>query len=53
MSDEKSYSLCRDCVFKVFLTEGPVKLMQRVKTAYSFLQYGSNLSHFIILKLPM
>ena len=33
--------------------KGPVKLIQRVKIAHSFLQSVSNLFHFIILSLPM
>ena len=33
--------------------EGPVKLIQRVKIAHSFLQSVSNQFHFIILSLPM
>ena len=35
------------------LHKGPVKLMQQVKITHSFLQSVSNLSHFIILSLPM
>ena len=34
-------------------TKEPVKLMQLVKIARSFLQSVSNLFHFIILSLPM
>ena len=33
--------------------KGPVKLIQRVKIAHSFLQSVSNMFHFIILSLPM
>ena len=33
--------------------KGPVKLMQLVKIAHSFLQSVSNLFHFIILSLPV
>ena len=33
--------------------KGPVKLIQRVKTAQSFLQSVSNLFHSIILSLPI
>ena len=33
--------------------KGPVKLMQRVKIAHSFLQSMSNQFHFIILSWPM
>ena len=33
--------------------KGPVKLIQRVKIANSFLHFVSNLFHFIILRLPM
>ena len=32
---------------------GPVKLIQRVKIAHSFLQFVSNLFHFIILSLSI
>ena len=35
------------------LLRRPVKLIQRVKIAHSFLQSVSNLFHFIILSLPM
>ena len=35
------------------IAKGTVKLMQRVKIAHSFLQFVSNLFHFIILILPM
>ena len=35
------------------ILRGPVKLIQRVKIAHSFLQSLSNLFHFIILSLPM
>ena len=34
-------------------TKGPLKLMQRVKIAHSFLQSVLNLFHFIILSLPI
>ena len=33
--------------------KGPVKLIQRVKIAHSFLQSVSNQFHVIILRLPM
>ena len=33
--------------------KGPVKLIQRVKIAHSFLQSALNLFHFIILSLPI
>ena len=36
-----------------WINKGPVKLMQRMKIAHSFLQSESNLFHFIILTLPM
>ena len=39
-------------IYKI-LGKGPVKLIQRVKIAQSFLQSVSNLFHFIILSLPM
>ena len=35
------------------VSEGPVKLVQRVKIAHSFLQSVSNLFHFIILTFAM
>ena len=35
------------------LSKGPVKLIQRVKIAHSFLRSVSNLFHFIILSLHM
>ena len=34
-------------------SEEPVKIIQRVKMAHSFLQSVSNQFHFIILSLPM
>ena len=34
-------------------SEGPVKLIKRVKIAHSFLQSESNQFHVIILSLPM
>ena len=37
----------------VELKKGPVKLMQRVKIANSFLQSVSKQFHFVILSLPM
>ena len=40
-------------VIKLSESKGPMKLMQWVKIAYSFLQPMSNLFHFIILSLPM
>ena len=33
--------------------KGPAKLIQRVKTAHSFLQPVSNQFHFIVFSLPM
>ena len=33
--------------------KGPVKMIQRMKIAHSFLQSVSNLFYFIILSLPM
>ena len=36
-----------------FQQKGPVKLIQRVKIAHSFLRSVSNQFHFIILSLPM
>ena len=36
-----------------YSNKGPVKLIQRVKIAHSFLQSVSNQFHFIILSSPM
>ena len=44
----KIYLTCPFCQYK-----GPVKLMQQLKVAHSFLQSVSNQFHFIILSLPM
>ena len=41
----------RPCSKKYF-AKGPVKLMQRVKIAHSFLQYVSNQFRVIISSLP-
>ena len=35
------------------VSKGPMKLIQRVKIAHSFLQSVSNLLHFIVLSFPM
>ena len=40
-------------LLKLFHSKGPLKLMQRVKIARSFLQSVSNQFHVIILSLPM
>ena len=40
-------------LFLFILGKGPVKLMQRVKTAHSFLQSLSNHLYVIILSLPV
>ena len=42
-----------ECGKEMTKSKGPVKLMQRVKIAHSFLQSVSNLFHFIILSLPI
>ena len=39
--------------FIMYIRKRPVKLIQRVKIAHSFLQPVSNLFHFIVLSLPM
>ena len=38
---------------RFFLYKGPVKLIQQVKIAHSFLQLESNQFHFISLSLPI
>ena len=40
-------------IFSVPFGKGPVKLIQQVKIAHSFLQSVSNQFHFIILYLPV
>ena len=43
-----------ECAYEVTdKNKGPVKLMQRVKIAHSFLQSVSNQFHVIRLSLPM
>ena len=41
------------CFIIEIFDKGAVKLIHRVKIAYSFLQSVSNLFHFLILSLPM
>ena len=48
-----SFSLFNGGKIMLFSNKGLVKLIQQVKIAHSFLQYVSNLSHFIILSFAM
>ena len=41
------------CFIIEIFDKGPVKLIQRVKIAHSFLELVSNLFHYIILSLSM
>ena len=42
----------RPILLNVITNKGPVNLILRVKIAHLFLQFVSNLFHFIILSLP-